>query len=380
MNTQPTYYDYIFTGVGCAAMSLLVRMSAYEHLRHKKILLIDKDDKNKNDRTFSFWEKESDVFSGLAYKSWSNFKLGFNGGYSEHTILPYEFKTIRGIDFYNYCKTILQQFTQLTWVNETVASIKNNEVVTQQNVYTATNIFNSIYNEAIVPKEKNYFLWQHFMGYVISTPNNSFNDSMATWMDANVAQQNGFTFMYVLPFSKTQALVEYTVFSEAALPIEAYEPHVKEYIANMGITDYTIDEVEYDKIPMSTNTFERQHGNVINIGSIGGATRSSTGFTFKYIQKQTAYLCGLMAANKPLRYSYNFSERKHLFFDKVMLNLLVNKKLTGSEIFSRLFAKNKTQDILAFINGDSTILQELKIMNSVQRMKYMKAVVQELAH
>ena len=82
-----------------------------------------------------------------------------------------------------------------------------------------------------VPKSKkswkNYFLLQHFKGWVIETPNAQFNPSVATLMDFTVSQKEGTTFMYTMPTSTTTALVEYTLFTKNLLQTSEYENALK---------------------------------------------------------------------------------------------------------------------------------------------------------
>jgi lycopene beta-cyclase len=56
-------------------------------------------------------------------------------------------------------------------------------------------------------------LLQHFVGWEIEAESEIFNPERAVFMDFDLPQKNGVTFMYVLPFSKKRALVEYTLFS-----------------------------------------------------------------------------------------------------------------------------------------------------------------------
>jgi lycopene beta-cyclase len=63
-------------------------------------------------------------------------------------------------------------------------------------------------------------LLQHFKGWVIETAKPAFDPSQAIFMDFRVSQQNGTTFIYLMPTSSTTALVEYTLFTEKVLPQE----------------------------------------------------------------------------------------------------------------------------------------------------------------
>ena len=96
-------YDFIFCGAGCASLSLLMRMIRSGKFTGKKILLIDKETKNKNDRTWCYWETQPGFFEDIVYHRWD--VISFIGGESSSTncIAPYQYKMIRGLDFYNYC-------------------------------------------------------------------------------------------------------------------------------------------------------------------------------------------------------------------------------------------------------------------------------------
>jgi len=61
-------YDYIITGAGCAGLSLAMHMIHSGRFSDKKVLLVDKDPKRANDRTWCFWEKEEGLFQSIVYK------------------------------------------------------------------------------------------------------------------------------------------------------------------------------------------------------------------------------------------------------------------------------------------------------------------------
>jgi Lycopene cyclase protein. len=48
-------------------------------------------------------------------------------------------------------------------------------------------------------------------------------------MDFRVAQDAGTTFVYVMPFTPTRALVEYTLFTEKLLEPSAYDQGLETY-------------------------------------------------------------------------------------------------------------------------------------------------------
>jgi lycopene beta-cyclase len=94
-------YDYIITGAGCAGLSLAMHLMESKKFGDKKILLIDKTAKNKNDRTWCFWEKGAGLFEPIVHKQWEHLWFYGEAFYKEMAILPYRYKMIRGLDFYN---------------------------------------------------------------------------------------------------------------------------------------------------------------------------------------------------------------------------------------------------------------------------------------
>ena len=57
MSPRHTRYDMIFLGGGCAALSLLVRLLNSGQFSGYRFLVIDRDRKTANDRTWCFWER-----------------------------------------------------------------------------------------------------------------------------------------------------------------------------------------------------------------------------------------------------------------------------------------------------------------------------------
>uniref|UniRef100_UPI00374DB127 lycopene cyclase family protein n=1 Tax=Flavobacterium sp. TaxID=239 RepID=UPI00374DB127 len=63
-------YDYIFAGAGLASLMILDKMIDARLLDKKKILLLEPNDKNSNDKTWCFWENEIGDFDNLVSKKW----------------------------------------------------------------------------------------------------------------------------------------------------------------------------------------------------------------------------------------------------------------------------------------------------------------------
>src|SRR5204862_5152570 len=114
-------------------------------------------------------------------------------------------------------------------------------------------------------------------GWLIETNENIFSERIATFMDFRVGQARGAGFVYVLPLSKNKALVEYTLLSEDLLKTEEYDAELSNYIQIiLNITNYSVTHSEFGIIPMTNYPFSKGEGRIINAGTAGGSTKSSS--------------------------------------------------------------------------------------------------------
>ncbi|MBS1596802.1 MAG: lycopene cyclase [Bacteroidetes bacterium] len=375
------HYNYIIAGAGCSGLSLAMHMIHSGKFSDKKILLVDKVNKTDNDRTWCFWEKEDGLFESIVYKRWE--KLWYYGSSYKKcmNIVPYQYKMIRGLDFYNYCFDIIAQQKNISILTGSIKKINSNEegtfIICDEKKISGDYIFSSLPPQSPVLKNKQFQLLQHFKGWVIETDNDAFNSEEATLMDFRVSQENGTNFFYVMPFSSTSALVEYTLITERLLDKEQYDICLKSYIKEfLRIEEYNILEEEFGVIPMTNNKSASPGNNILNIGTAGGQTKASTGYTFQFIQKQSrAIVKSLIENGKP---PASKSDAKFDFYDSVLLNVLATSKVAGEEVFTNMFRKNKVEDIFSFLDSETNIFKDLKIISSFPFIPFLKAGKEQL--
>ena len=360
-----------------------MRLLQEPQLHQKKILVLDAAPKNKNDRTWCFWEKENGLFESVVHHCWQKVHFLSDSFSKELDLSPYTYKMIRGIDLYDHVISFAKQFPNVEFRYETILSTiteKDKAVaVTETNSYAADYIFNSILFEKLEANHNTHFLLQHFKGWMIETTNASFDPSSATFMDFTVDQKHGTSFMYVLPVSSTKALVEYTLFTEKLLATEEYDLALKEYIGSkLNINEYSIEQEEFGIIPMTNFSFKRSNGRVINIGTAGGDTKASSGYTFQFIQKRTKKIVqSLLKDQHPFIVS-SFSEKKFGFYDSVLLHVLANKKLNGDTIFSAIFSKCSPETVLRFLDNETNFADDYNIIKTLPTKIFLSAAVKEI--
>jgi lycopene beta-cyclase len=179
--------------------------------------------------------------------------------------------------------------------------------------------------------------------------------------------------MYVLPTSSTEALLEYTLFSKELLALSEYENEIQNYIQKLGITEYEIVEKEQGNIPMTSYPFWKNNTkNILNIGSAGGWTKASTGYTFKNTTKKAKQLISFLEDNSDFR---KFQKRdKFWFYDLLLLDILDKKNHLGSTIFSSMFQKGNATVIFKFLDEETTFLEDLKVIWKCPKGLFVKAL------
>lgn len=377
-------YDFIICGAGCAGLSLVKHMIASGGLAGKKILIVDQAAKNQNDRTWCFWEKEAGLFEPIVRKSWQEFWLHGVNFSKRLSIAPYRYKLIRGIDFYEYCLSEIARQPNITFlqsgIEEVVSEAEGAYVVAGGQKLYARYVFNSIVKEKPELKKQHYWLLQHFKGWLVQTDEDVFDPDAATFMDFRTGQQEGTTFFYVLPFSSRMALVEYTLFSPNLLADNLYDAALKSYVENdLGVKSYRVEDTETGIIPMTNFPFVPRRGNIIHIGTAGGQTKGSSGFTFRFIQKHSAAIVeSLLQSGSP--FSVPPASGRFRFYDSVLLHILQYQTLPGAAIFSTLFEKNQPASVLKFLDNETSIAEELRLISTLPTLPFMKAALKRMTN
>jgi lycopene beta-cyclase len=374
------HFDYIFTGTGLSALMTVYKMVISGKFTDKSILLLDENVKKTNDRTWCFWAKEDTLWNPVISKKWDSALFANENFKRDLNLKPYQYNQIKGLDFYNFVFETLSEHSNITFLNEKVTDINELEthvfVGTEANRYTCNYLFNSIYTKVIVQNQTKYpVLQQHFVGWFIKSEKEIFNPEQATFMDFSVEQRGNTRFMYVLPTSKTEALVEYTLFSEHLLPKEEYEKEIQIYLRNLGADQYEIIEKEQGSIPMTCYPFWRKNSKrVLNIGTAGGWTKASTGYTFRSSDKKSTELVKFLENSNSPRMSSFHKKTKFWFYDLLLLDILYRHNEQGSSIFSSLFKNGNPALIFKFLDEETNLIEDLKVILKCPKLPFVKAL------
>lgn len=377
-----TKADYIILGAGASGLMLAYRMANDSFFNNKSIVILDKEANKGNDRTWCYWEDSEGEWDSILTKSWHKIYFGSSGFSKEYVAEPYSYKMIRSANFYDFLWESIKKQSNIKFVSDTIIGFNDQgeQVIIEgaSDTYEANKVFNSTHIGISYQNQDRYpVLKQHFLGWFIKLNSGSFDDYVATFMDFDLAQNGNTRFMYVLPISRTEALFEYTLFSKDLLDKEEYENAINEYLEKKGFEDYEILEKEYGSIPMTSFKFHNNNSaNLLHIGTAGGWTKASTGYTFMSTTKKTKALVNFLKVESNLSKFHRTT--KFWYYDLLLLDVLSKHNGVGSKLFSSLFKKTNLKTIFRFLDEESSILEDLKIITSVPSGQFISALIKRV--
>ena len=348
-------FDFVIIGGGCAGLSLAYELEIHEKFKNKTLAIIEPRHDYIRDKTWSFWKVAAHNFEDCVKHSWSNFSVNIPNQtkYVQCENLPYQ-----SIDSGLFYEKIINTLKKNTNIN----FFKNINEISTENSF----IFNSVSD---VSDSKND-LWQHFSGIEIETNKDVFDNQIFNLMDFDCEQRDSVHFFYTLPFSTKNALIETTWISDLNHPSnQDYSIQLEDYIKNkLKIKNYEIKFKETGAIPL----FHPKNIKKISqmeIGTAGGMTRLSTGYTFMNIQNQSKYI---RENFENIQKVNNFTiNSKYKFLDNIFLKVLKKNSEKMPKVFFKMFNCHPNT-IINFLSNKSNIFEDISIILKMPKLIFIK--------
>ena len=350
-------FDYVIIGGVCAGLSLAYELEIHEKLKDKTLAIIEPRSEYKKDKTWSFWKVVHHNFDDCVQKNWNNFSINIAGKNNHLKCDEYPYQSIDSGLFYKKINNKIK-------LNKNIFFFQNLDGINLSNSF----IFNSV--PSITKSHQN--LWQHFCGVEIETQKETFDDHIFNLMDFDCEQRDSVHFFYTLPYSKNKALVETTWLSNMNDDSQKdYDYQLKHYLEeNLKINNYKIIYKEVGAIPLFYPSYKREK-NKINIGTAGGMTRLSTGYTFLNIQEHSKYIRENID---------NISEidkfkidKKYQYLDEIFLRVLERNPKIMPDIFFKLF-RASPKAVIKFLSNKSNFFEDLTIIFKMPKLTFIKAL------
>ena len=365
---KDTIFDFAIVGAGASGLQLV-----YELIQanpQQKILILDSGDRS--EKSWCFWEaKNASCFPFLIEKSWDSMLYKTSKGESiTSEIDPLAYHYISSNHFFTY---FFEQFIpvnpNITCINAWVTDLVEKPTGVEIRCKNGDSfIAKKVADSRPVKSTENGLIFQHFSGKFIEFEEPILDDSTMTLMDFSLPASTPemAVFHYILPFSKTKALIETTVFTRSAFDKVAYEGIWQEYMAlHYSNQKFNILSDENGTIPMGVPPVKKE-GTIFSIGAAAGNMKASTGYAFTRMHQDAILRAQNRSAKTPDRFR---------FYDKMLLKIMQKEMNKIPDIMDRLFDRVSTPLILRFLDDKTTLSQEIRLLSQLDIPLFLKHLV-----
>ena len=150
-----------------------------------------------------------------------------------------------------------------------------------------------------------------------------------------------------------------------------YDLQLENYIKNnLGIKNYKINFTERGAIPLF-HPLIKNNKKTVYIGSAGGMTRLSTGYTFLNIQEHSKYIVENIDKIEKIK-MYDIG-KKYQFLDKIFWRVLQHNPDKMPKIFFEMF-KASSSSVIKFLSNKSNIFEDINIVSRMPKLIFMRAL------
>jgi lycopene beta-cyclase len=376
------HYDFIIAGGGCAGLCLAHAL-IHSPLAGRSILIVDRDDKDQNDRTWAYWSTEPSPFERIIQQRWTTLSFAA-AGQPAGTLATgdWHYAMIRGDDFYRHVRSELAARPEVTWIKATVKRIDDGADAATVwldvdgpgkaawQAYHGTWVFDSLFNiHRFEPDLARYrYLQQCFKGWFIETPEDAFDPGGATIFDFRTPQAGEMRFFYVLPTSPRAALVEYVGLSEVD-----YDALLEEYVHGvLGIREYSIVSDETGTTPLTDYPFPRRTGHhVMTTGIQGGLVKPTSGYAYtRILDDSAAIVRSLLTHGHP--FDVPATKPIYRWLDSVMLEVMRVEPERLADAFTAMFARNPAPRIFRFLDERASVADIVGLVLTLPKLPFLR--------
>lgn len=341
-------------GAGCASLSLAALAN---ELPRTQLHIIEPSYPAHADHVWGFWAMDwLDRVRPLVRKSWHKWMIVTEQSHNVMHAVQHPYQAISRHQWLAQCRDQAVQH-----------GVTFHDSLDAARLEAAADIFDSR-----PPKVPDGVMLQHFAGFEVRAPAGSFDESTAILMDFRCDQSHGMHFIYCLPFSDRDALVESTMFSPQQAPPSFYEKAIADWLTEVAkISNFDITRREAGVIPLGF--FARHDPDLRGIGANAGAIRPSSGYAFGFILKQIHHALARVKAGKPLVF-ITPHRMIDLWMDRIFLSVLRYQPQIAPKIFSAMASRLSGDEFAMFLSGEATMGLRLKVILAMPIWPFLRAL------
>jgi lycopene beta-cyclase len=376
-------WDVVIAGAGLAGLSLAAGLSAAE-FSHLRILLIEPRGDYVRDRTWSFWDVPHAlpaIWQELPQTRWKQWRVSdANRSVTRASAVAYT--SVRADAFYAMALERIASAPHIQWRKRAGLAHVNVQTDSVQLVTTAgEQLRTQILFDSKPPALASQGEWvQQFTGWEVTSLQPCFDAQCLDLMAFEPSSQ-GLHFIYCLPYSATQALVESTWIKHADAHDNADVELRKALAKRWSCNEYEITFREQGALPLWP-FLEPKSANVVRIGRAGGALRASTGYAFCAILHQCAALAqslGEHLRSKGTLLSWQAPDLKSsamdAWMDRTLFRVLERDWAEAPHYFMNLFERVPSDVLVRFLHGASSWQDRIAVMRALPSAPFLRAAL-----
>ncbi len=356
----------VIVGAGCAGLSLAVAL--IDEGWDRPLVLLERRTAYVRDRTWCFWDTGDVPWADRADASWDRWRIGDavqHAASHPYLHLPADRFYDAALRRLRRARNVeLRLGVRVTAIAERAEDVR---LRTSGGIVRAARVVDC--RGAAHPAVRAGLrtgLTQRFLGQVVRTERPRFDPGEATLMAFHGEHPRELRFVYTLPLSDREALVEDTSFAWHTTPAAAR----RRAIADAVGVPFTVGFTESGVIPMSV-VAAKQTPRVWAAGLPAGAARPSSGYAFVRIQRQVAAIARALCDGR--RTPPRVSPPRTDALDEVFLQALDADPPSFAGHLTAL-AHGVTGDVLArFMNDASTPADDLRVMAALPPVPFVRA-------
>jgi lycopene beta-cyclase len=374
---HPPQLDAVIAGGGLSGLSLAARLAAGTW-RERRVLVVDDAGRMPTAQSWAGWSARPGLLDAAVSRTYRQVLVHAGGASRVVPLGGYRYQLVHRRDLERVVLDRLRGCPGFTVLDGRVERVGDGtgaaEVVVDGRVVRASWAFDSV---TPVPAAGEPDARLAFTGWRVRCDRPVFAPDTPTLFDFRTPQVGGARFVYVLPDDRHSALVELTEF----VPRHACPPEpaqragaLRDYLDDvLDAGGYETTHTESAVLPLRVRPPVRRTGRVLAIGAHGGLVKASTGYAYQRIQRDSAAIAASLA-----RHGHPFAgarpRRRYRLLDAVLLEVLDRDPGQLERAFARLFFANPAERVLRFLDEETRVPDELRLVASLPPGPYLRAL------
>lgn len=354
--------DIIIVGGGLSGSLFAWRLKTTHP--HLKFLLFERGDSLGGNHTWSFHSRDlsesaREWLSPLVYRGWNEYDVFFP---KLHKKVPSQYASIRSEHFHQVLITSLRDEVRLNAdamvMDSTSVTLKSGEKIEARWVFDS---------RGLGPVHHPRCGFQKFLGWDLKL-RKPHGLEAPILMDACVEQKEGYRFVYCLPWTETEVLVEDTRYSlQPHLNAEEMRQEIKSYCAEKGweIEEVLREEKEALPLPFQANFLNETPSDtsgVLPLGMRASLLHPTTGYSLPHAITSIEYLTSLSESQWLLKWPQKVKQakKKQKFFMRLNRVMFFSRKASERYLFLQHFYHLPPSLMSRFYAGQMSLADKLK--------------------